>query len=447
MTRKIHLVAFMQAQNCTTIPAAWRHPEARPDFTSAAYFQHIAQVLEHGKFDVAFFDDRLAMPDMYTGDHAHTVEHGIRAVKMDAATVMMAMGMGCKHLGLGATYSTTYLQPFHVARLFQSVDLMLNGRAAWNVVTSVNDNEAKNMGLDGVIAHDNRYDMADEFMEAVLGHWDSWDDDAIILDKNNGVFAKPGSVRRIDYKGQYFQTRGPFTVPRSPQGRPVIMQAGASGRGQKFAARWGELLFTAPPHLAAATAAYNSLKSAAEANGRDPNNMKIAALGFPIAAATKAEAEDKRAFYDTLPNEVDQLSLLSEALNYDFGSKGLDEPFTDSEMAGVSGMQTMRDRVVQAGYPNPTPRDFMEVTQRGRLNHAWVGGPKEIADIMEEWFTTPACDGFVIGPSWLPGSFEDFVTHIVPELQRRGLYRKEYSGTTLRDHLGLAKASVGDWKL
>jgi FMN-dependent oxidoreductase (nitrilotriacetate monooxygenase family) len=447
MTRKIHLVAFMQAQNCTTIPAAWRHPEARPDFTSAAYFQHIAQVLEHGKFDVAFFDDRLAMPDMYTGDHAHTVEHGIRAVKMDAATVMMAMGMGCKHLGLGATYSTTYFQPFHVARLFQSVDLMLNGRAAWNVVTSVNDNEAKNMGLDGVIAHDNRYDMADEFMEAVLGHWDSWDDDAIILDKNNGVFAKPGSVRRIDYKGQYFQTRGPFTVPRSPQGRPVIMQAGASGRGQKFAARWGELLFTAPPHLAAATAAYNSLKSAAEANGRDPNNMKIAALGFPIAAATKAEAEDKRAFYDTLPNEVDQLSLLSEALNYDFGSKGLDEPFTDSEMAGVSGMQTMRDRVVQAGYPNPTPRDFMEVTQRGRLNHAWVGGPKEIADIMEEWFTTPACDGFVIGPSWLPGSFEDFVTHIVPELQRRGLYRKEYSGTTLRDHLGLAKASVGDWKL
>jgi len=447
MTRQIHLVAFMQAQNCTTIPAAWRHPEARPDFTSAAYFQHIAQVLEHGKFDVAFFDDRLAMPDMYTGDHAHTVEHGIRAVKMDAATVMMAMGMGCKHLGLGATYSTTYFQPFHVARLFQSVDLMLNGRAAWNVVTSVNDNEAKNMGLDGVIAHDNRYDMADEFMEAVLGHWDSWDDDAIILDKNNGVFAKPGSVRRIDHKGEYFQTRGPFTVPRSPQGRPVIMQAGASGRGQKFAARWGELLFTAPPHLAAATAAYNSLKSAAEANGRDPNNMKIAALGFPIAAATKAEAEDKRAFYDTLPNEVDQLSLLSEALNYDFGSKGLDEPFTDSEMAGVSGMQTMRDRVVQAGYPNPTPRDFMEVTQRGRLNHAWVGGPKEIADIMEEWFTTPACDGFVIGPSWLPGSFEDFVTHIVPELQRRGLYRKEYSGTTLRDHLGLAKASVGDWKL
>jgi len=187
------------------------------------------------------------------------------------------------------------------------------------------------------------------------------------------------------------------------------------------------------------------LKAAAEANGRNPDHMKIAALGFPIAAATKAEAEDKKAFYDTLPNEVDQLSLLSEALNFDFSIKGMDEPFSDEDMAGVSGMQTMRDRVVQQGYPNPTPRNFMDVTQRGRLNHAWVGGPKEIADIMEEWFTDPACDGFVVGPSVIPGSFEDFVEHVVPELQRRGLYRKAYSGPTLRDHLGLAKATVGDW--
>lgn len=446
MNREIHLVAFLQAQNCTTIPAAWRHPDARPDFASAAYYQHIAKVLEHGKFDVGFFDDRLAMPDMYTGDHAHTVEHGIRAVKMDAATCMTVMGLATERLGLGATYSTTYYQPFHVARLYQTIDLMIGGRAAWNVVTSVNDNEARNMGLDQVIAHDNRYDMADDFMEAVLGHWDSWDDDAIVLDKAKGVFARPDGVRRLDHTGPYHKTRGPFTVPRSPQGRPVIMQAGASGRGQKFAARWGELLFTAPPNLAAARKAYVSLKEACAANGRDPEHMKIAALGFPVAAATKSEAEDKRALYDTLPNEVDQLSLLSEALNYDFGQKGIDEPFTTEEMAGVSGMQTMRDRVVQAGYPNPTPRDFMNVTQRGRLNHAWVGGPKEIADIMEEWFTTPACDGFVIGPSWLPGSFEDFVEHVVPELQRRGIYRKDYSGATLRDHLGLPKASIGDWK-
>lgn len=446
MTRQIHLVGFLQAQNCTTIPAAWRHPEARPDFASAAYYKHIGQTLERGLFDVGFFDDRLAMPDMYMGDHAHTIEHGIRAVKLDPTAVLMAMAMGTKYLGVGSTYSTTYYQPFHVARLFQTLDLMSEGRAAWNVVTSVNDNEARNMGLDRVVEHDTRYDRADEFIEAVLGHWDSWDDDAIVLDKAAGVFARPGSVRRLDHKGDFFKSRGPFTVPRSPQGRPVIMQAGASGRGQKFAAQWGELLFTAPPTLDLARKAYNNLKAAAAENGRNPDHMKIAALGFPVVAASKAEAEDKFAFYDTLPNEFDQLSLLSEALNYDFAQKGMDEPFTDADMAGVSGMQTMRDRVVQQGAPNPTPRDFMRITGRGRLNHAWVGSPTDIADIMEEWFTDPACDGFVIGPSVIPGSFEDFVDLVVPELQRRGIYRTAYSGSTLRDHLGLPKAAIDDWR-
>ena len=445
MSRQIHLVGFLQAQNCTTIPAAWRHPEARPDFTSAAYYQHIGQVLERGLFDCGFFDDRLAMPDLYTQDHAHTVEHGIRCVKMDPTATLMAMAMGTKHLGIGATYSTTYYQPSHVARLFQTLDLMNGGRTAWNVVTSVNDNEARNMGLDQVIEHDTRYDRADDFVEAVLKHWDSWDEDAIVLDKENGVFARPDRVRRIDHAGPFFKTRGPFTVPRSAQGRPVIMQAGASGRGQKFAARWGELLFTAPPHLKAAVGAYKSLKAACAENGRDPDHMKICALGFPVAAETKAEAEDKFAFYETLPNEIDQLSLLSEALNFDFGIKGLDEPFTDEDMAGVSGMQTMRDRVVEAGASNPTPRDFMRITGRGRLNHAWIGGPKEIADIMEEWFTEPACDGFVIGPSVMPGTFEDFVKFVIPELQRRGLYREAYTGSTLRDHLGLPKSAIGDW--
>ena len=302
------------------------------------------------------------------------------------------------------------------------------------------------MGRDKVIDHDVRYDRADDFMAAVLGHWDSWDEDAIVLDKQHGVFAKPGSVRRLDHDGPFYKTRGPFTVPRSAQGRPVLIQAGASGRGQTFAARWGELLFTAFPTFEIARRSYDSLKAACAAGGRDPDHMKIAALGFPIAAATKAEAEDKRAFYDTLPNDTDSLSLLSEALNYDFGAKGMDEPFTDADMAGLSGIQALRDRVVQQGVKNPTPRDFMQLTGRGRLNHAWVGGPKEIADIMEEWFTAPACDGFVIGPSWLPGSFEDFVTHVVPELQRRGIYRKDYTGTTLRDHLGLPKATLGDWK-
>ena len=442
--RQVHFVAFLQAQNCTTLPAAWRHPDARTDTYSPQYYQHIARVLEEGKFDVGFFDDRLAMPDMYGGDHAHTVQNGIRCVKLDATTCLMTMAAATKYLGLGATYSTTYYDPFHVARVFQTIDLMTGGRAAWNCVTSVNDNEARNMGRgDEAMEHDMRYDRADEFMEIVLGHWDSWDDDAIVVDKVNNLYAHPDKVRRIDYSGEFLSSRGPFTVPRSPQGHPVVMQAGMSGRGQRFAARWGELLFVAYRDLEVGKAAYKRQKETVAANGRDPDSMKIASLFYPVVAETRAEAEDKKAAYDKLPNEMDQLSLLSEALNFDFASKGMDEPFSDDEINSINGMQSMRDRVVQAGYTNPTVRDFMRVTGRGLLHEAWVGSPKDIADRIEEWWSAPACDGFVVGPTHQPGCFEDFVKFVIPELQKRGIYRKEYSGPTLRDHLGLKRPDIG----
>ncbi|HUS95150.1 MAG TPA: LLM class flavin-dependent oxidoreductase [Hyphomicrobiaceae bacterium] len=446
--RQVHFVAFLQAQNCTTLPASWRHPDARTDTYSPQYYQHIARVLEEGKFDVGFFDDRLAMPDMYGGDHAHTVENGIRCVKLDAVTCLMTMAAATTRLGLGATYSTTYYEPFHVARVFQTIDLMTQGRAAWNVVTSVNDNEARNMGRgDQVIEHDTRYDRADEFMEIVHGHWDSWDDDAIVADKANNLYAHPDKVRRIDYKGEFMSSRGPFTVPRSPQGHPVVMQAGMSGRGQKFAARWGELLFVAYRELEAGKIAYKKQKEATAALGRDPDTVKIATLFYPVVAATRAEAEDKKAAYDKLPNEMDQLSLLSEALNFDFASKGMDETFSDEEIAGITGMQSMRDRVLQTGITNPTVRDFMRITGRGLLHDPWIGSPKDIADKIEEWWSAPACDGFVVGPTHQPGCFEDFVRLVVPELQKRGIYRKEYAGATLRDHLGLARPNIGSWKL
>src|SRR3954454_7815017 len=445
--RQMALVGFMQAQNCTTLPAAWRHPEARADSTSPEYYRHIAQVLEAGKLDLAFFDDRLAMPDMYMGDHAHTVEHGIRCVKMDPVVTLMTMAMATERLGLGATYSTTYYQPFHIARVFATLDLMSHGRAAWNVVTSVNDNEARNMGLDGVTDHDTRYDRADELMEIVHGHWDTWEDDAIVADKEAGLFADPAKVHRLDHVGEYYKSRGPFTVPRSEQGHPVVIQAGQSARGRRFAAQWGELIFVSYRDLKSGQAAYADLKAAATEHGRDPDSMKITTLFYPMIGETLAEAEDKKAAYDKLPNDVDSLSLLSEALNFDFSRKGLDEPFTDEEIAGIAGMQGMRDRVLQVtGNPNPTVRDFMTVTGRGKLEHPWVGGPKEIADKMEEWFTERACDGYVIGPTHLPGTFEDFVRLVIPELQRRGIFRTEYSGTTLRDHLELARPAVGAWK-
>jgi len=445
--RQIVLVGFLQAQNCTTIPAAWRHPEARTDSTSPDYYRHIGKVLEAGRFDIGFFDDRLAMPDMYTGDHGHTVQHGIRCVKMDPVAVMLTMAMATEYLGLGATCSTTYFEPFHVARLFATCDHMTAGRAAWNVVTSINDNEAKNMGKDAHQGHADRYDRAEEFMKVVHGHWDTWEGDAIVADKAQGLFAHPDKVHRLDHDGDYFRSRGPFTVPRTPQGHPVVIQAGQSGRGLAFAAKWGELIFSAYHSVEQGKKAYASLKQAAADNGRDPDHMKITTLCYPIAAATKAEAEDKRALYDTLPNEVDSLSLLSEALNFDFGSKGMDEAFTEEEIAGITGMQGMRDRVVEVvGHNKPTVRDFMEVTGRGALHDPWVGGPKELADIFEKWFTAPACDGFVIGPTHQPGTFEDFVKFVVPELQKRGLVRQDYSGPTLRDHLRIPVPAHGQWR-
>ena len=447
MMRQMTLVAFLQAQNCTTIPASWRHPEARIDSTSPDYYRHIGRVLEAGKFDIGFFDDRLAMPDLYTNNHEHTVANGIRCIKMDPIVVLMTMAMATERLGLGATYSTTYHEPFHVARVFATLDLMSQGRAAWNVVTSVNDNEARNMGLDGVSDHDLRYDRADEFMEVVHGHWDTWEDNAIVVDKAAGVYADPHKVHRLDHVGQFFKSRGPFTVPRTPQGHPVIIQAGQSERGRRFAARWGELIFVAYPNVQRGQAAYTELKAAAAQHGRDPQGLKITTLTYPVVGATMAEAEDKKAAYDRLPTDIDALSLLSEALNFDFASKGMDEPFSDAEMAGITGIQGMRDHVLQlSGKSNPTPRDFMHFTGRGRLSNAWVGGPRELADMFEEWFSSAACDGFVIGPTHLPGAFEDFVQLVVPELQRRGLFRTDYTGPTLRDHLGLPRPDMAAWR-
>lgn len=447
-TRRISLVGFLQAQNCTTIPAAWRHPEARLDFTSADYYRHIGHVLESGKFDLGFFDDRLAMPDMYSGDHTHTVENGIRCVKMDPTAVLMAMGMATTNLGLGATYSTTYHEPFHVARLFSTIDHMTDGRAAWNVVTSVNDNEARNMGLEQAVGHDDRYDRADEFMEVVHGHWDTWEADALVVDQTSGLFAHGDKVHRLDHVGENFRSRGPFTVPRTPQGHPVVIQAGQSGRGSKFAARWGELLFVSQAHLGSAKKAYDSVRDEAARLGRNPDAIRIANLVFPVVGETMAEAEDKKAAYDELPKDIDELSLLSEGLNFDFSAKDLDEPFTEEELEGLSGIQAIRDRVIErTGNQSPTTRDFMRITSRAQLNHAVVGGPTELADYFEEWFTEPACDGFVIGGSHTPGTFEDFVRLVVPELQRRGLFRTEYSGSTLRHHLGLDTPDLGSWKL
>lgn len=447
--RQIVMVGFLQAQNCTNLVTSWRHPASRTDSYSPDYYRHIGRVLEEGKFHLGFFDDRLAMPDRFGGDHAHTVKHGIRCVKMDPVAVLMTMGMATTRLGLGATCTTTYFEPFHVARQFQTVDLMTNGRAAWNVVTSMNDGEALNMGFDAHVEHDRRYDRADEFMEVVLGHWDSWEDGAIVCDKENRIYAHPDKVHRLDYQGEFFRSRGPFTVPRSPQGHPVVIQAGQSARGKAFSARWGEVVFVSTPHsLEAGQRTYAAFKDDVAALGRDPDKVFMTPSVYTVVADTKAEAEDKMALNDALFEEVDALSLLSEAMNFDFASKGMDEPFTDEELENISGTQSMRDRVWEAsGIQNPTVRDFIKFSSRARPRNPIVGGPKEVADGLEEYFAGRACDGFVLAADNIPGSYEDFVRLVVPELQRRGLYHKDYKGATLRENLGLPMPQRGAWQI
>jgi FMN-dependent oxidoreductase (nitrilotriacetate monooxygenase family) len=446
--RLITLIAFLQAQNCSNLPGSWRHPATMPDFLTPEYYQRIARSLEDGKIQMAFFDDRLALPDIYTGDHAQAVAAGVRAVKMDPCTILMAMGMATTRLGLGATYSTTYYEPFHVARLFATMDLMLKGRAAWNVVTSLNRAEAANFGQREHMEHDARYDRADEFMEVVLGHWSSWEDDALVLDKTAGRFADPAKVHRLDHDGRYFRSRGPFSVPRSPQGQPVLIQAGQSGRGQAFAAKWADLVFVIFHSLDDGVREYAAFKAAVAAAGRDPESVRVAPACYVCVGESSTAAEDKRAVVAATARDIDRLVLLSEVLNYDFAQKPIDEPFTDAELAELS-FQGFRDRVIRlSGKRNPTVRDFIAISGRGTVKEhpVFCGNPKEVADQMEEWFAAPACDGFVLAATHMPGAYDDVVRLLVPELQRRGLFHRDYEGPTLRDNLGLPIPRAADWR-
>jgi FMN-dependent oxidoreductase (nitrilotriacetate monooxygenase family) len=283
-------------------------------------------------------------------------------------------------------------------------------------------------------------------MEVVMGHWNTWEEGSLVLDKA-GRFADPAKVHRLDHVGKYFRSRGPFSVPRSPQGHPVLIQAGQSGRGQAFAARWAELVFVIYHNLEAGKQQYAGFKNAIAAAGRDPSQVHVAPACFVVVAESEGAAQAKRAVIEASSKPVDALVLISEVLNYDFGAKGYDEPFSDEELAGFS-WHGFRERVVKfSGKRNPTVRDFVEVSGRGTIAEHMVfcGTPTSVADQMDEWFTAPACDGFVLAATHIPGAYEDVVRLLVPELQRRGLFQKEYLGSTLRENLGLPIPRAADY--
>ncbi|MGH3969888.1 MAG: LLM class flavin-dependent oxidoreductase, partial [Mycobacterium sp.] len=439
--RQMTLVAFLQAQNCSNFVGSWRHPDAAGDFTSADYYRRLGRILEAGRFHLGFFDDRLAMPDRYGGDHAHAVENGIRCVKMDPVTVLMAMAAATERLGLGSTYSTTYYEPFHVARVFATADLMTGGRAAWNIVTSVNDGEAANMGLDHHMEHDLRYDRADEFMDVVTGLWDTWEDGAILHDRSTGQYADPAKVHELGHVGQFFSARGPLTVPRTPQGRPVVIQAGSSGRGREFASRWAELIFTGDPGIEVARNHYADQKARIAEAGRDPGAVRICPMAYAVVGESEAHAKDREAlFLNDLVHPMASLTLLSELMNYDFAQHDLDDPVTDDLIASVSGIRGLVQNLrTHIGGDTVTVRDLAGHRATLLQGPRFVGTGEQVADQMADWFESGACDGFVLAATHLPGAFEDVVRMVVPELQRRGLFRTAYESSTLRGHLGLQR--------
>jgi FMN-dependent oxidoreductase (nitrilotriacetate monooxygenase family) len=340
----------------------------------------------------------------------------------------------------GKPFVTTYFTPFHVARLFATLDHLSGGRVAWNVVTSLNDAEAQNFGHQKHASHDARYDQADEFMHVVYGLWDTWEAEAILLDKAHGQFADPAKVHRLDYQGQWFSSRGPLTVPRPPQGYPVVIQAGQSPRGRQFAARWEELIFVIFPTVETCKAFYTDIKARAASCGRPPEAIKVAPAVYVVVGETEQMAQEKLAVIERLAHPLDSLVLLSEVFNYDFARHALDDPLSDEVLSSMTGLRGFLDRILQrSGKRNPTVRDFVHYSGRGTIRElpVFVGTPTQVADQMEAWFSGQACDGFVIAATHMPGAYEDVVRLVVPELQRRGLFHTDYTGHTLRDNLGL----------
>lgn len=442
-TDQMALVAFMQAGNASVYAGSWRHPATEHGYLDASYYAKIGRQLEQGCFDLMFFDDRLAMPGIYGGAVVEAVRHGARPVKLDLSTVLGVLAQATSRIGLGATYSTSYYAPFHVARTFATLDHLSAGRAAWNVVTSVNDGEAQNYGLTSHLSHDERYDRADEFLDVVAGLWDTWEDDAIVADRATGIYADPSKVHELRHQGQYFSVRGPLTVPRTPQGRPVIIQAGSSGRGREFASRWADLIFTGDPGIEVARSHYADQKGRIADAGRDPASVKLCPMAYAVVGESADHAKEReRMFLDDLVDPMASLTLLSELMNYDFARHSLDAPITDDLIASVSGIRGLVQNLRAHLGDDVTLRDLVGHRATLLQGPRFVGTGAQVADQMEEWFRGGACDGFVLAATHSPGAYEDVVRMVVPELQRRGLFRTEYRGATLRDHLGLARPGV-----
>ena len=427
--RQMHLGVFVLGTGNHS--AGWRYDGAFTTSCSLPVMTSIARIAERGKFDLFFISDAVVMDP---GDHPSFIN------RFEPMTLLAALGMVTRHVGLGATVSTSFSEPFHVARSFASLDHLCGGRAAWNVVTSTHNAAALNFGKERLNEHDLRYEIATEFVDVVRGLWDCWDDGAIVPDRATGTFLDKSKVRPLEHKGRFFNVKGPLNMERCPQGQPVIIQAGGSPPGQELSARSADLVFSVVNgEPASAKAAYDSLKARVIKHGRRPEHVPILPGVMPIIGETDAQAKEQLDRLQSWLTPTNALTLVSQRLGYDIAGYPLDGPIPDFAQKTDRGQAFSNTLLEMARRENMTLRDLYNITAAARGQWVIYGTPKRIADIFEEWFTAERADGFVVMPAYFPGAFDDFVNLVVPELQRRGLYRKEYSGPTLRDHLGLTR--------
>jgi FMN-dependent oxidoreductase (nitrilotriacetate monooxygenase family) len=433
----MHINLFIQSRGHHE--AAWRHPKSsRLPLTDIRYTAELAQKAEAGLFDSIFLADVLGL----WNDVESTPFNWLEPI-----TALAAVAMATSRIGLIATCSTTYTEPYNLARQFASLDHISKGRVGWNIVTTWSPQAGANFGNIGQVGHADRYERAEEFMTVVKGLWDSWADDAVLDDRAGGRYADRTKVRTIDHKGPHYPVLGPLNMPRSPQGRPVFVQAGSSDTGKSFAARHAEAVFTAHLEKATAKAFYADLKGLIEAEGRNPRQVLILPGFSPIIGSTEVEAERYAEELNELSDpEVGRHRLSQRFGGYDFSKLALDQPLSVADFPDPSKNEASRSRteavVALVARERPTLRQLLAKLAGARGHFTVAGSPEKIADLMQDWFEDGAADGFNLMPPVLPHQLDLFISEVVPLLQKRGLFREVYQGETLRSHLALSRPEV-----
>jgi FMN-dependent oxidoreductase (nitrilotriacetate monooxygenase family) len=413
--------------------AGWRYPGAFDSFQDLAMMTEVARIAERGKFDLIFLGDNL---------YADPAAHPSYTARFEPLTLLSALAATTTHIGLGATASTTYGDPFTVARGFASLDHLSGGRAAWNAVTSASPAAAGNFGR-AHPPHDQRYAVAEEFVSVVRGLWDCWDDDAIEADRVTGRYIDPAKVRALDHVGNYFQVKGPLNIGRCPQGRPVILQAGGSAQGQRLAALTADVVFSVVQDFDEARTQYAELKALVAAHGRAPESVALLPGVMPVVGRTDAEGRARLATLQGFIDSGNAMAMLSERFGVEMRGYDLDGPIPDLPLPD-SYHSFIRAMLGKARREGMSLRDLYNLTAAARGHWVLCGSAERIADTLQAWFEGGAADGFNVMPPFFPGGLVDFVDLVVPILRDRGLFRRDYSGRTLRDHLGLRRPDVGD---